>query len=144
MPPSGLFFKFGDFFFNQYYSELIQAVKNGNLYYNKVYDKIILIYTNEGKIINEHDFSARIMYTKAVNISKIYNDNNFKGLILMNYFICLNEIKEEIYQQSLKLEKEALKIKVEKSEIKAKSQLFNNNKYYKNYVLYSDIIINHC
>ena len=69
------------------------------------------------------------MYTKAVNMSKIYNDNNFKGLILTNFFICLNEIKEEIYHQSLKLEKEALKIKVEKSEIKANSLLFNNNKY---------------
>jgi len=77
-------------------------------------------------------------------MSKIYNDNNFKGLILTNYFIFLNEIKKEIYQQSLKLEKEALKIKLEKLEIKANSQLFNNNKYYKNYVLYSDIIINHC
>ena len=96
MPQSGLFIEFGDLSFNQYYSQLIQAVKNGNLYYNKVYDKIILIYTNEGKIIKEHDFSARIMYTKAVNMSKIYNDNNFKGLILTNFFICLNEIKEEI------------------------------------------------
>jgi len=129
LPQSGLFIEFGDPSFNQYYSELIQAVKNGNLYYNKVYDKIILIYTNEGKKIHEHDFSARIMYTKAVNMSKIYYDNNFKGLILTNYFICLNEIKEEIYQQSLKLEKEALKIKVEKSEIKTNSLLFNTNKY---------------
>lgn len=129
LPQSGLFIEFGDVSFNQYYSELIQAVKNGNLYYNKVYDKIIMIYNKEGKIINEHDFSARIMYTKAVNMSKIYNDNNFKGLILTNYFICLNEIKEEIYQQSLKLEKEALKIKEEKLKIKANSLLFNNNKY---------------
>ena len=55
-----------------------------------------MTYTNEGKIINEHDFHARIMYTKAVNMSKLYNDNNFKGLILTNNFICLNEIKEEI------------------------------------------------
>ena len=129
LPQSGLFIEFGDISFNQYYFELIQAVKNGNLYYNKIYDKIISIYTNEGKKINDHDFSARIMYTKAIKMSKIYNDNNFKGLILTNYFISLNEIKDNIYQQSLKLEKEALKIEIEKSEIKANSLLFNKNKY---------------
>ena len=65
------------------------------------------------------------MYTKAIKMSKIYNDNNFKGLILTNYFISLNEIKDNIYQQSLKLEKEALKIEIEKSEIKTNSLLLN-------------------
>ena len=69
------------------------------------------------------------MYTKAVNMSKIYNDNNFKGLILNLLFYMLKWNQRRNLSAIFEIGERSPKNKSRKIGNKSHSLLFNNNKY---------------
>ena len=125
----GFFKEFGDTEFNEYYSTLINQYKKGNDFYRKIYREIKNSYNENNLKINSHEYDIDLLLTKVQKDSRAYSQNSFKISLIINYFATINELKDEIKAQENISKTDILRIKEEKSEIKANSFLQHSNEY---------------
>ena len=125
----GFFEEFGNKEFNSYYSTLIQEYTKGNDYYIQIYEKIKNIYKEDKRKINEHNLNFFILRLQDKKDSKIYIKNGLKAALLVNYFINLYDIKDNLKCFDYLIEKDDLEIKNEQNKIKLNVLLLENSKY---------------
>ena len=130
----GIFNEFGDKNFNEYYSNLIDQRKKGNLFYIDVYNSIKDSYEKENKKINDEQINQELLYKKAVNSSKIDVKNSNKKTLLIKVLLFRKDIQKEISIQKMKLKEDIMNLRMAKYEIKNNALLNGNNRYKSNII----------